>query len=209
MAVGDEGDENDWRQAQTFFNLSKEVDLLRRRVSALNDTSIKTERSEKGLETLSGRQDLVKITSANTADSDESIDHSQRRPLIKRKTDYPQYHLRGEVIVKRGLARDRRSEYEHIVPKDDFERVVSSLMGVASIGSEFTAEMVQVNLNIPAYRTYIVLSLLRKLGILELPKRGTYSLADRNRPASSLESLWETVCTSLGQETRQEQENGN
>ncbi len=95
-------------------------------------------------------------------------------------------------MIKTGLGRDEKTEYEHIVPRSEFEKVIAKVAELASSRKEFTAEVVQEDLDCPMYQTYMVLALLRQMNLLEMPRRGSYQ-APANGFPSSPDAIWDQV----------------
>lgn len=168
-------DEDEWHVAESLFRLAKSADMLRRQViSILNGTPPST-------------------AMMDTSTSEKSFVQKEKpathKPSKKRKEDYPKYLVRNESLVKIGLGRDRRTEYEQVVPKSEFDKILDRLNALIDT-EEFTAEDVQQELECPMYQTYIVLALLREMELLELPRRGVYSFPSAETFTSNAHSIW-------------------
>ena len=166
------GDENEWHKAEALFSLAKSIDGMRRQtLSLMNGVSI-------------------------GESSTKVVLPPRGRPVAKRgkksKEDYPHYKVRGRSLIKTGLGRDERTEYEHILPRSDFEKIIAKIGTFASSKKEFTAEAVQENLDCPMYQTYLVLSLLRQMNLLETPRRGTYQAPAHGFPPSP-DAIWDKI----------------
>ncbi len=98
-----------WEKAERFFTLSKKVDQLREQMSM-------------GLSETKGTSE-TQVNDARDAEVMSSVAVMRR----KSKKDYPKYTVRSDVLIKTGLSRDRRTEYEHAIPKPEFEAVVGRL----------------------------------------------------------------------------------
>ncbi len=166
------GEDNEWHKAEALFSLAKSVDGLRRQTLTLMNG---TPQSQVEVRTIS--QPRVKVSA--TAGK-------------KNKEDYPHYKVRGRSLIKTGLGRDEKTEYEHIVPRSEFEKVIAKVAELASSRKEFTAEVVQEDLDCPMYQTYMVLALLRQMNLLEMPRRGSYQ-APANGFPSSPDAIWDQV----------------
>jgi hypothetical protein len=166
---------NEWHAAETLFNLAKSADSLRRQAASLMNGSSPT-RSSGG----SSKESVAK-----------GVPGSARIPK-KRKDDYPKYRVKGSLMIKTGLGRDRKSEYEHIVPKAEFERILDSVSVLVSSNREFNAEDVHQTLDCPMYQTYAVLALLRHLELLDMPRRGSY-LGSVENPPFDATSVWNMI----------------
>jgi len=194
--IGEDRDDG-WPTAQALFNLSKDVDSMRRRLVALvEDRQIVVARIAESKDV--DKSQFEEKHRLTTAEDRSKVGEKPQRLSPKRKADYPRYYVRGDAIVKRGLARDRRSEYEHVVPKADFEKILTQLKLLAPSG--FTSEQLHSKLEIPAYRTYLVLSLLRKLELLEVPRRGNYCFRSPDAVSGANDIVWHRVCEKLTQE---------
>jgi hypothetical protein len=166
------GEDNEWHKAEALFSLAKSVDGLRRQtLTLMNGTP------ESQVEVRAISRPKVKV-SAKTGK--------------KNKEDYPHYRVRGRSLIKTGLGRDEKTEYEHIVPRSEFEKIIAKVAAIASSRKEFTAEAVQENLDCPMYQTYMVLALLRQLNLLEMPRRGSYQSPANGFP-SNPDAIWDQV----------------
>ncbi len=166
------GEDNEWHKAEALFSLAKSVDGLRRQTLTLMNG---TPQSQVEVRTIS--QPRVKVSA---------------KAGKKNKEDYPHYKVRGRSLIKTGLGRDEKTEYEHIVPRSEFEKVIAKVAELASSRKEFTAEVVQEDLDCPMYQTYMVLALLRQMNLLEMPRRGSYQ-APANGFPSSPDAIWDQV----------------
>jgi hypothetical protein len=166
------GEEGEWNKAEALFSLAKSVDSVRRQTLVLMNGQAVSQPSSQ-------------VISAPK-------EKAAAKPAKKNKKDYPRYEVRGRSLIKTGLSRDARTEYEHIVPRAEFDKVVANIASLASTRKEFTAEAVQENSECPMYQTYMVLSLLRQLNLLDTPRRGTYQA-----PASGFtqgpDAIWDKV----------------
>jgi hypothetical protein len=172
-------EDNEWQKAEALFGLAKSVDGLRRQaLSLINGAS---EHQKTGL----GEPARAHATSSPKA-------RMSAKAGKKNKDDYPHYRIRGRSLIKTGLSRDQRTEYEHIVPRAEFESVISKVAALASSRTEFTAEAVQESLDCPMYQTYMVLALLRQMNLLEMPRRGSYQAPVGGFPLSS-DAIWNQV----------------
>jgi hypothetical protein len=165
--VVESGGESGWRIAKELLALAETVDSVRARVASMIETGgAKHEKHE----------DVVLERGEGAITS-----HASSR---KRKSEYPKFLVREDTLVKVGLGRDRRSEYEHTVSKAEFDSIVSGIAELLKAHRSFSADALQNTLACPAYRTYIVLALLRKVGVLDSRQRGKYTA----RSAESLQS---------------------
>jgi hypothetical protein len=101
--------------------------------------------------------------------------------LRKKQEEYPKFFLRDdEAIVRVGLGQEG-NEYEHVVKRQEFERIVSVLNSFVEAPG-FSVDEVLKQLNLPSYLTYLVVSLLRdRLDLIESPKRGRYKFRDNGK----------------------------
>jgi len=166
------GEDNEWHKAEALFSLAKSVDGLRRQTLTLMNG---TPQSQVEVRTIS--QPRLKVSA---------------KAGTQNKEDYPHYKVRGRSLIKTGLGRDEKTEYEHIVPRSEFEKVIAKVAELASSRKEFTAEVVQEDLDCPMYQTYMVLALLRQMNLLEMPRRGSYQ-APANGFPSSPDAIWDQV----------------
>lgn len=166
-------DEGNWDEAERFFSLSRRVDHLRKELS-------------------------VETPKLPFFGSGKGRGHSLETPLDapsprrKSKKDYPKYAIRSDVLIKTGLSRDQRTEYEHAIPKPEFDAVVKRLNELAS-RKHFVAEDVLGKVQCPSYQAYLVLSLLKERGLLAIPRRGFYAVRHPKQFASDIQEIWESL----------------
>ena len=168
-------DGGNWDKAERFFSLSKKVDQLRRELST--DISIATAPAS--------------AQSSQPRETGSLESGTQRR---KSKKNYPKYSVRSDVLIKTGLSRDRRTEYEHAIPKPEFDAVVKRLSELAS-RKHFVAEDVLGKMQCPSYQTYLVLSLLKERGLLAIPRRGFYAVRRPKEFAVESQSVWKSLAS--------------
>lgn len=156
-----------WKQAESLMGLAKSADALRESIDAV---SIGPKDGSK----------LVTLTSLGTS-------ASRNR---ESKHAYPKHTIRGDTLVKTGLGRDRRTEYEHIVPKTEFEKILERIAGFVGVKRQFTVEQVQQDLDSPSYQAYILLAILRNKGHIQSERRGQYSFTSPKSFVSDVTTLW-------------------
>ncbi|MCC6824511.1 MAG: hypothetical protein IT172_02060 [Acidobacteria bacterium] len=159
-----------WTKAQRLFEMAKQIDLVR---TELKDM-VSPEKS---------------ILPDCTVDTANPILKRNGKTAIKVRSDYPKFSIRGDTLVKIGLGRDLRSEYEHFVSRGAFETVLRRLDVFTKV-DEFVADEVQEELDLPTYQTYIVLAVLKELGLVDSPRRGVYSLRGRENTLLSVDRIW-------------------
>jgi hypothetical protein len=167
------GEDNEWHQAEALFSLAKSVDGLRRQTLSLMNGVPVSQSEARAISPPKGK------VSAKTGK--------------KNKEDYPHYKVRGRSLIKTGLGRDERTEYEHIIPRSEFEKVIAKIAALASSRKEFTAEAVQENLDCPMYQTYTVLALLRQMNLLEMPRRGSYQAPANGSFPANPDAIWNKI----------------
>jgi hypothetical protein len=175
-----------WQDAETLFRLAKEADVLRKRlVGLLSDNPPKpvTEAPE-----LRGESHRPSRATAHAGEASPK----------KKKSDYPKYLISDNCLVKIGLQRDRRTEYQHIVQKAAFEKTASVIASHLAKDKEFTPESIQAELNLPSYQTYVVLAMLRHMGLLKIPRRGLYTATGTQDFGSSASAVWSRLSTERG-----------
>jgi hypothetical protein len=160
-----------WRQAESLLGLAKNADVLRQSIGAISVAP-------------ADNQKVVPLQATATT----PVIATNR--VHKNKVDYPKYSVRGDDLVKIGLGRDRRTEYEHFVPKTEFDKILQRIAGHAGVKKCFRAEYVQQGLDCPSYQTYIILGLLRDRGHILSERRGEYSFKSAKTFASDASGLW-------------------
>ncbi len=171
------GNGGEWQMAETLFNFAKSVDALRQQATYLADGTSSTPTSE------------VTHRSASAGRHNPQDKDSQHLPR-KCKGDYPKYLIRSGCLVKVGLSRDKRTEYEHEVPKSEFDKIVARLSTLATPNKEITVEQVQTGLDCPSYQTYIVIAVLLQMSVLSSPWRGAYKFAAADKFAADASAMW-------------------
>ncbi len=172
-------DEREWDKAEHLFALSRKVDQLRREMRyelAVTDGA------------------LSKKTSA---DDSAVATKAGERPRIARKAKsaYPKYSLRSGVLIKIGLSRDRLTEYEHAVPKPEFEKIVTRLAELTS-RKTFVVEDVLNEVKCPSYQVYLVIAFLKERGLLVVPRRGLYAFRRPKEFSADTRTNWESLANS-------------
>jgi hypothetical protein len=166
-----------WTEAEILFEIAKRTDLIR-----LDLKKIIEDPTNEGL-------DRIETKASGSTSETES---RRRSHVKKRKEDYPKYSVRGETLVKVGLSRDMKTEYEHLVSKPAFAAVLTRLMAFMKV-DEFVAEELQEELDVPSYQTYIVLAVMRELGVLDSPRRGVYTFRGLESESLNVDTIWHRV----------------
>ena len=177
-----------WDRAEALFRLAKGADLLRDSVVSLLSNEDAPQRERQVLSS-NGR-----ATAKTSARSKRPIE--TREPVRKKKDEYPKYSVRGDLLAKTGLSRDALNEYEHFVPKREFDAIASILAELSTSKKHFAVEEVQARLDCPSYQIYTVLSLLKARKILLVPRRGLYSLRSSKTFLAEAANLWEALRSS-------------
>jgi hypothetical protein len=166
-------DQPDWGRAEHFFSASRRVDALCRSVLSTDSDS---EPDEEG----------------RTSAEKPGLIRSQKQPAStgrKSRNDYPKWSVRSDALIKLGLSRNRKTEYEHVVPRKEFDAIVAQL--ATNVGRRrFTAEEVIDHVSAPSYQVYIILSLLKKHGVLTVPRRGMYAFGRTKNFVNEAKSIW-------------------
>jgi hypothetical protein len=169
---------NEWDVAKTLFSLAENADSLNRQIKSL----------------VNGSETKAVVTEVepriNAAQFREEA--SERVPR-KRKEDYPKYEVRGDRLVKIGLGRDKRTEYEHEIAKGEFDKILARLTSIAASQKQFTVDQVQEGLDCPVYQTYALIAVLAKMGLLTNPRRGTYRFTTPGTFSSAASTVWERL----------------
>lgn len=177
-------DRADWQKAEDIFKLAKNTDALRLSFISLMEGD-KPELEGRNTQLLS-----VVATARPLRRGAKTLDTSASKPGKKKKNEYPKYSVRRDLLIKTGLSRDRRTEYEHVVPHKEFERIIERLAEFSKSKRHFTAEDIQNTLDCPNYQTYIVLALMKSKGLLIIPRRGQYGFKGAKTFASDAATIW-------------------
>lgn len=177
-----------WHDAEALFQFAKEADGFRRRLVNLLNGEHATSPAESAKSPLGGRGQ-----SQTTARTEEG---AQR----KEKADYPKYRISDNCLVKIGLRRDRRREYQHIVQKAAFDKIISGIVKHLGKTKDFNPDTILAKLNLPAYQTYVVLAMLRQMGLLKNPRRGLYTVTDVRDFDAAASGVWNKLAELEGQQ---------
>jgi hypothetical protein len=167
---------HDWNEAERLFAASKRVDELRRTV--LTPAS----------DNPTGQVSILRAD-VNGAGTRHSAGGKSGK---KSKKDYPKYTVRSDALVKIGLSRDRRTEYEHTVPRTEFDAVLQRLGELAG-KKHFSADDVIHEVPCPSYQAYIVISLLKERGLLAVPRRGMYAFTRPKNFLNEAGTIWNSL----------------
>jgi hypothetical protein len=171
-----------WDRAEALFKLAKSADQLRHNViSVLSDEEVLTAQ----------HYPSYPVETLNIALKERSI--RSKKSGKSQKRDYPKYRVSGDLLIKTGLSRDARKEYEHTLTKKDFDALISLLAEFSSFKTDFAIEEIRERLNLPSYQIYTVLSLLRARDLLLVPKRGLYSFRTPRAFPAEAANLWEEI----------------
>lgn len=179
-----------WHKAEELFRLAKSADALREGVAGL---IIGEQGEAQGGKIL--HQDVIGVTALESREPRINT-AAALRAARKKKNEYPKYSVRGDLLVKTGLSRNARSEYEHIVPKKEFDTILAILTELSASKKPFAVEDIQSRLDCPNYQTYTVLALLKSRNLLLVPRRGFYSFKSAKNFAVEAANLWEESKTS-------------
>ncbi|MCG3149763.1 MAG: hypothetical protein PCFJNLEI_03228 [Verrucomicrobiae bacterium] len=94
-----------------------------------------------------------------------------------RSGEFPRFEIVENALVKTGLSKDGTT-YQHAVARDTFEGIIAGLREFAAQSESFETERVVGRMSVPMYQVYIVIGILRKLGMIKLVKRGTFKFSD-------------------------------
>jgi hypothetical protein len=169
-----------WDRAEALFRLAKGADLLRDNVLGV-------------LSQRESRETQLLFTTPDTSSKPATRNQGLGAKPARKKRDYPKYCVRGDLLVKTGLSRDGRNEYEHLVPKKEFDEISSILTQFAKTREQFTVAEVHARLDCPAYQIYTVLSLLKARKLLLVPRRGLYSFKVAKAFPTEAANLWEAL----------------
>jgi len=140
---------------------------------------------------LSIAQDLARLRSR--LDGTAGVQTSSAALAVQR-VEYPQFFERHGELVKRGLKRDRKSTYEHSVPKSGYFSIVDVIAGLLADKSAFNSEEVIGRCkSTPRYQVHIVLAYLTKQGVLRTQGRGIYSASNSGGFREEAKRAWEKL----------------
>jgi len=101
----------------------------------------------------------------------------------RKKSDYPQFKIKKDILIRIGWSKKQRREYTHKAPKLVFEQTVKAMVILAQNGSgPFLAEQIIEHANnneseiIPSYQVYLVIGFLRKAECIKQVGRDGYDI---------------------------------
>ena len=175
-----------WKDAEALFSIARDADHLRQRILAITDKASPAQGHRQASSSVQKKEGMKLAQDARST------------PPRKNKDDYPKYLISDNCLVKVGLQRDRREEYQHIVQKAAFDKIASVIAKHLIKAKEFTPESIQADLNLPSYQTYIVVALFLRMGLLKIPRRGLYTATDTRDFLSAASDVWKKLITSEG-----------
>lgn len=174
-------DASERSRTDALFELAKRADSLRREITEISTGKI-------SLYPPSTVEDV------NEKIVRESNKPSQGRSASrKRKKDYPKYTKRGDALVKIGLSRDKKKEYKHLVPAEEYQKVIELLKSICKSKKEFNAEELVEAFDGASYHPYIVLALLKQYGLVKLVRRGIYAFKSVNTLQDDIAAVWQNL----------------
>ncbi len=122
-----------------------------------------------------------------------------RRAVRDGSAGYPRFCRKGRELLKVGWSKSSRSEYEHRVPKEAVDRVVTTLAEAAAqedlvrVDERLKALERREGEPIPTYQVYVALAWLRNEGLIRQHGRRGYSLGEPQHIAREVERRWEAL----------------
>ncbi|MEW6355181.1 MAG: hypothetical protein AB1696_02555 [Planctomycetota bacterium] len=159
------GEAADWEMAKMLFSIAEATDDLRRQAS----------------EILDGKPEPVQTPAVR-----DVARKGERLP----KKEYPKFFIRGNMLVKQGLTRNRKETYEHTVSKEHFDSIVAMLAEEAKNRTEFLGPALAEKANCAPYEFYVVLAWLKHVGLVETQRRGQYRFVSPNSLESDAHARW-------------------
>jgi hypothetical protein len=164
------GGRGDWGLARRLVDLAERADTLRREIQELAGT--------------------------RPPEPAPQAPREEPTPRAKKHGSYPKFSIRGGVLVKAGLGRDKRTIYEHTVPRDKYDQILARLAAMAGgdySRGEFAIDEVHNEVDCPVYMTYAMVSLLQQEGLLSRERKGAYRFVAPEQFASRASGIWERL----------------
>ena len=109
-------------------------------------------------------------------------------------SEFPYYFRESDRLVKIGKKRNGDGTYKHPVPKDNFDQIMSTLVGFTRSGMRFETKRLQNQCDrIPRHQPLIVLAVLEEQGLVDNRGRGHWTFADRTGFSVASELVWENI----------------
>jgi len=107
---------------------------------------------------------------------------------------YPRFEVTADRLVKIGWSKRERAEYEHKVPKPIAQAAFSALLKGAGSGpfrmEDLFPLLVFEGKMIPSYQSYLVLSWLRNIKLIDKVGKDSYRWAAKGIDDESFEEFW-------------------
>ena len=129
------------------------------------------------------RTQILNPTDKANPRSMKVVSRAKRKATSRKgaKTDYPQFKVTKNTLIRIGWSKKQRQEYTHKAPRFVFDQTVKVMAALAQNGAgPFLAEQIieQANNNesetIPSYQVYLVIGLLRKAECIKQVGRDGY-----------------------------------
>lgn len=142
---------------------------------------------------------LRKLVPANPAPSPQNgISATTSNPAPARQQGrshvYPRFEVEADRLVKIGWSKRERAEYEHKVPKPIAQAAFSALLKAAGsvpfrMEDLFPFLLIEGKM-IPSYQSYLVLSWLRNMELIDKVGKDSYRWAAKEIDEESFEEFW-------------------
>lgn len=115
----------------------------------------------------------------------KGVSRAKRKAASRKgaKTDYPQFKVTKDTLIRIGWSKKQRREYIHKAPRFVFEQTVKAMTALSQSGAgPFTAEQIIEHIDsmesetIPSYQIYVVIGLLRRTNCIKQLGRDGYDI---------------------------------
>ena len=132
---------------------------------------------------------------ATPTNSPKSAAHAHKRA---QSTGYPRFYRDGDRLVRVAWSKRERKEYEHRAPWSVLSALVKAVSQMGTKGRLFTTEQLLPLMNdhgehIPDYQAYLVLSLVRHVGLVDQHGRRGYSVPKPTDLITASERIWKNL----------------
>ncbi len=196
--------DGDWNRARILFDLARDVDELQIKCGSLSEASTVQERTISPM-----RNPDAAIVRESTEEyplnlSEQSAQtRAEPKPRLRRRKRPPVFFVQNNSLVKQGLKRNGKDNYEHKMSKEEFIRFIDLLSELAAKQQTFRPEEVVDSLDMSSYKVYLALGAMNHIHVLEIPQRGTYRFRDTSRFLEQGSDVW-NVLDSQSQEATNE-----
>jgi hypothetical protein len=112
---------------------------------------------------------------------------------------YPKFFRQGKFLVRLAWSKKEKKEYRHKASYETLKAIVAAMSENGAEGRVFSTEQVLPlhdpadGSKVPDYQAYVVISLLKQTGLIDLHGRQGYSIPRIGQFREAVEIVWEKL----------------